>query len=68
MSTIIFVAENLPEKKLTKTLRYKAYLSPEEKEKIMKELIISVPDLEDYIVTMHVEIDLKLYDTKTTRV
>lgn len=68
MSTVVLVSVQMPEKKLLKTIKYKAYLSPEEKEKIMKELVISVPDLEDYIVTMHVEIDLKLYDTKTTRV
>lgn len=66
MSAIVFVQQNIPEKHLIKDLKYKAYLSPEEKEIILKELRISVPDLDKYIISMHVDIDLKLYDTKNT--
>lgn len=66
MSTLIFVGQYIPEKKLKKELKYKAYLSKTEQEDILKELKISIPDLDDYIVHMHVEIELKLYDTKNT--
>lgn len=66
MSAIVWVGDVIPEKHLLKSVKYKAYLSPDEKEKIIKELKISVPDLEDYIIAMHVEIELKKYDTKNT--
>lgn len=67
MSAIVFTSQSKPEKGLLMTYTYKAYLSPEEKEKILKELKTSFPyDLEEYIITMHVDIELKKYDTKNT--
>lgn len=68
MSTLIFMSSQKPEKGLIRVDKYKAYLSPQEKENILKELEIAMPGIDDYIISMHVEIELKKYDTKNTGV
>jgi hypothetical protein len=65
-STIIHVATTKPDKRLVREHKYKAYLSPDQKRDIMQQLKDMVPNLDNYIVSMHVDIDLKLYDTKDT--
>lgn len=64
MSTIIHVQTTVPDKRLVRERKYKAYLAPEQKREIIKQLKEIVPNLDNYIINMHVEIDLKLYDTK----
>lgn len=67
MSTVIFVSQHIPEPKLVKRYKFKAYLSPDKKEEILKELKPHLlKDIENYIITMHVDIDVKEYDTKDT--
>lgn len=66
MSTLLYIGTETTEKRLIKAHKYRAYLAPDQKKEILEQLKEAVPDLEKYIVTMHVEIDLKLYDTKDT--
>jgi hypothetical protein len=64
---ISFVSEVIPDKKLQKTLIYR-YYPPSD----MKELILSHVkehlkcDLEEYIIEVKVEVNLKKYDDNTS--
>ena len=68
MSAVVFVGTDVPDKSLVKTHKFKAYLSDGQKKDIISQIKEKIPNLENYIITMHVEIDLKLYDTKNTRI
>lgn len=66
MSAIVFVSQIKPEKNLVEILKYKAYLSPDEQRRIINDLETHTGSItgDDWIVKMHVEIELKRYDTK----
>lgn len=68
MSTVVFVGTEVPDKNLVKVHKYKAYLSDDQKKDIIDQIRERTPNLDNYIISMHVEIELKLYDTKNTRV
>jgi hypothetical protein len=69
MSTpIVFVGQSKPEKNLVELRKYKAYLSPEQKKQILDELSRAIGEVEEWDISMHVEIELKKYDSKDTRV
>ena len=63
MSTLVFVSQSKPEPKLEMVTKYKAYLSKEDKEKIIEQLKGNIKNLEDddYRIDMHVEIEIKKY-------
>lgn len=67
MSTIVYVGDVIPEKNLLKVRKYKAYLSPDQKAEILDELSKNVPNINDdeHSITMHVEIEVKIYDKRT---
>jgi len=68
MSTVLFVSTTVPDRGLVKEHRYSAYLSAEQKAEIIEQLKEKVPNIDNYIISMKVEISLKLYDTKNSRV
>lgn len=60
MSAVVYIGDSIPERDLKRIRRYKAYLSKEEKAKILEELYPdSVPDNVD--VQMYVDITVKEY-------
>ena len=66
MSAVVFLGTEVPDKSLIKAHKYKAYLSNEQRKEIIEQLREREPNLDNYIISMHVEIELKLYDTKRT--
>ena len=59
MSTVVFVGQDKPEKRLEETVYFKAFLSEAQKEEILSH--IELKNLDDYQVNMHVDIQLKRY-------
>ena len=68
MSTLIYVETTVPDKNLIKTYKYKAYLSPDQKSEIMGQLRVEIPNIDNYDVHMHVDIELKLYEDKLKKI
>ena len=65
LPAIAFVSEVIPDKKLDKTLVYRYYPTSSMKEEILKGIKEHLKcDLEDYVVDVKIEVDLKLYTTK----
>lgn len=60
-SAVVFIEQSVPEKNLEKVLRYKAYLSPDMQDEILNQIALQIDDIEDWKVTMHVNIELKKY-------
>lgn len=60
MSTVVFIGESIPEKDIKKIRKYKAYLSKEEKAKILNEIYPGpIPDNVD--VQIHAEVIIREY-------
>lgn len=68
MSTLVLLEHKKPEKGLLEISKWKGYLSKDQREEILEELRRNNPHvkLDDYIITMHVEIEMKKYDSKNT--
>ena len=65
LPAVAFVSEVVPDKRLEKTLVYRYYPSSSMKEEILQNIKEHLKcDLEDYIVDVKIEVDLKLYNTK----
>lgn len=71
MSLVTFLGTERPEKHLKMIHKYKAYLSKEQQNEILSEIIslknLKVPQ-ENCVVSMHVLIEIKEYDTEVTRI
>ena len=62
---ISFVSEVVPDKRLEKTLVYRYYPISSMKDEILQHVKEHLKcDLEDFIVDVNVEINLKMYNTK----
>lgn len=63
MSTVVFIGQEKPEKRLLHKLLYKYYPSAEMKEQIIKDLKAHIKDgLEQYDFEIDVKVTLKEYD------
>ena len=60
-TTVVYIGLSKPEKGLIEKRDYKAYLSEDIKDEILKELQEQVKDIEEWEVSMHVNIEIKKY-------
>lgn len=69
MSLVVFTGQERPEKNLEQIMHYKVYLSTEQKEEILNEIIRdSKIELDEYQMDVSVEVTLKKYKNGTKNI
>lgn len=61
---VVLISEHIPEKNINKIVKYKKYLSPQERLDILSEIPFEIPD--NCTVSMHTEIEIKFYNPVQT--